>query len=535
MKKTKRTLKLLISFIAISLILIFNKSFASSVNLSAGRTSMKVGETTTVTGSVTSGDWNLTLSGNGQSRHLVSNNGTKAGNASDSASITFSPSAPGSCTFTLTGDETDYYTEQTVDVSKSVTIYVSAADPAPTPTPTPTPSAPKKNDVTHEGTNNNNTQSTTDNKQKSNNTHLKSLTVSAGSLNTAFNRDNQNYSLVFSNQDELKNLTQITINAEAEDGNAKVTGTGTFAVKNGEQSFSIRVTAENGINYRTYVISLNKPADTTENADNLKIETLEINAVDEDGNQTKVDLDKDFNPDELEYSINVDENIKSLSINAKVGDDTIVTIDGADNLLPGENIVTVTLTSKNDETIKKVYTIKVNKAGNTDDDMENLIMDNEILGENSKRPLTKSLIVGLIILIAILVVVLITLLVVNKKKKKNKALKDEDIDDEIPDEEFDNSDSDDKKEEKEDLTSEEPKEEKENGNNDEIENDEAENADSSKYEDDSKDKNFEENDEEDNNKKFDDEEDFEEDSSDDWNNGDNTDWKKGKRHKGKHF
>ena len=535
MKKTKRTLKLLISFIAISLILIFNKSFASSVNLSAGRTSMKVGETTTVTGSVTSGDWNLTLSGNGQSRQLVSNNGTTAGNASDSASITFSPSAPGSYTFTLTGDETDYYTEQPASVSRSVTINVSAADPAPTPTPTPTPSAPKKNDVTHEGTNNNNTQSTTDNKQKSNNTHLKSLTVSAGSLNTAFNRDNQNYSLVFSNQDELKNLTQITINAEAEDGNAKVTGTGTFAVKNGEQSFSIRVTAENGINYRTYVISLNKPADTTENADNLKIETLEINAVDEDGNQTKVDLDKDFNPDELEYSINVDENIKSLSINAKVGDNTIVTIDGADNLLPGENIVTVTLTSKNDETIKKVYTIKVNKAGNTDDDMENLIMANEILGENSKRPLTKSLIVGLIILIAILVVVLITLLVVNKKKKKNKALKDEDIDDEIPDEEFDNSDSDDKKEEKEELTSEEPKEEKENGNNDEIENDEAENADSSKYEDDSKDKNFEENDEEDNNKKIDDEEDFEEDSSDDWNNGDNTDWKKGKRHKGKHF
>lgn len=510
----------------------FSKSYATSASISPKNKTVKVGEPVKVTGTINAASGEISLTG----ANKIAWNSDDASNITKTISTTFTPQEEGTTKIILSGKIWDENSKGT-QTKDSVSVYEECVITAKGSSSNSSSSTSKSTSDSKEIEKNlpiESTKKTTDTSNKSRNNYLSSIKISDGTLSPEFNRETTEYTTNFDDENTIKNLDKIKITATAEDKKSKVTGTGEKALTEGDNKFSIKVTSESG-DTRTYVISLNKPADTTENADNLKIETLEINAVDEDGNQTKVDLDKDFNPDELEYSINVDENIKSLSINAKVGDDTIVTIDGADNLLPGENIVTVTLTSKNDETIKKVYTIKVNKAGNTDDDMENLIMANEILGENSKRPLTKSLIVGLIILIAILVVVLITLLVVNKKKKKNKALKDEDIDDEIPDEEFDNSDSDDKKEEKEELTSEEPKEEKENGNNDEIENDEAENADSSKYEDDSKDKNFEENDEEDNNKKIDDEEDFEEDSSDDWNNGDNTDWKKGKRHKGKHF
>jgi uncharacterized protein YgiM (DUF1202 family) len=97
-------------------------SNAASSSLTGSKT-VTVGDSVTVTASVSAGAWNLTLSGNGESKSLVGQTTTQ-GNSSASTSITFTASKAGTYTFTLSGDISDYDTEVTESVSKTCTITV---------------------------------------------------------------------------------------------------------------------------------------------------------------------------------------------------------------------------------------------------------------------------------------------------------------------------------------------------------------------------------------------------------------------------
>lgn len=82
----------------------------------------------------------------------------------------------------------------------------------------------------------------------SKNNYLKSLSVEGATLSPAFNKDTLEYSV------ELEpETTSIKVNATKEDGKASITGAGSVAVSEGDNTIKIVVTAENG-NERTYVI-----------------------------------------------------------------------------------------------------------------------------------------------------------------------------------------------------------------------------------------------------------------------------------------
>ena len=153
---------------------------------------------------------------------------------------------------------------------------------------------------------------------------------------------------------------------------------------------------------------------------------LEVNKIDSDNNFIKATLDKDFDPETFDYTLNVEKNIKALDVDAKVEKEgIIVKIDGIDNLKEGENKVTITLTAEDDESLKTVYTINVNKEKSEEN--ENVIATNESVDKKLGKVNYKAIIIGFIALIAVLVIVLITLLIINKKKSKS-SLKDEEID-----------------------------------------------------------------------------------------------------------
>ncbi len=83
----------------------------------------------------------------------------------------------------------------------------------------------------------------------SKNNYLKSLTVDGQEFTPKFDKNTLEYQLELENDVEA-----ITIHAEAEDKKSSVSGEGTKTVVEGDNKFTIRVTAENG-SVRNYVIN----------------------------------------------------------------------------------------------------------------------------------------------------------------------------------------------------------------------------------------------------------------------------------------
>ena len=98
-------------------------------------------------------------------------------------------------------------------------------------------SSNKESQISYEGNNNN---------------YLSSLTIDGYDLNTSFKKTNTTY---FINVDN--NVSNININAIAEDDSAKVTVYGNNNIKSGKNKVLISVTSENG-NVRFYRVFVNK-------------------------------------------------------------------------------------------------------------------------------------------------------------------------------------------------------------------------------------------------------------------------------------
>lgn len=186
----------------------------------------------------------------------------------------------------------------------------------------------------------------------SSNNYLKSIRIDKGKLSPDFNRENLEYNVENINEDEIE------IIAEAEDEKATVSGTGTIALINGENIINITVTAENQA-VRVYQIHINKNQEFTQS--DLRLQTLEIKKINEDGKF--YDIDIGFDKDKFEYIINVESDISDLDIIPIVEEEgTIVETQGKNNLLEGENEINITLTNINDETKTTIYSLKVIKA-----------------------------------------------------------------------------------------------------------------------------------------------------------------------------
>jgi hypothetical protein len=122
--------------------------------------------------------------------------------------------------------------------------------------------------------------------------------------------------------------------------------------------------------------------------------------------------------------MDVDEDTKELNIDYEIDekfkDKIDVEITGNKDLKPGENIITIKLTSKDDDKVTTTYTIKVTKAG---------LIEEEKPVENKGSGLNIKLIIIIIgSIIGLLVLILILLLIVNhiQKKKAKEAMKADD-------------------------------------------------------------------------------------------------------------
>ena len=419
MRKIK---KILFAFIMTAILMICLKVSevnAASYSITASQSTVTVGTTVTLTASVNAGSWNLKITGNGISQPLLGET-TTTSNTSASASASFTPTEPGTYTFYLTGDVTDYETEVTeTGISKSVTITVN-----PVPEQEPDEEQPSESENQNQNDNVPNesnvpteTPSTpTPTVTKSSNNYLSGITIGTGTLSPEFYRETFEYTVEFDDTVNLYDLKEIEISATAEDNRATVEGAGTIQLNDGENNITLTVTAENGT-ARTYTIKVVKPMPVEQSA--LRLQTLVLNGINTNGEYQTINIE--FDPETFDYDITVPNEITAISINPTTeNEDIIIEATGGESLNEGDNRIIIILTSPSDETIKTTYTINVERQAA-------LVTEGQGLTKEQLGIMIIASVVGVILLVVIIVAI-----VKHVRKKKRFDYDDEDEDVEMP-------------------------------------------------------------------------------------------------------
>lgn len=176
---------------------------------------------------------------------------------------------------------------------------------------------------------------------RSSNNNLKSLVVNDKKITL---NSNQSYTLTVDNK-----VTTADIKTTLEDTKAKVEISGNNNLKVGSNTFKIKVTAENEAikTYTLTIIRKNADGDITDLSNNTNLKSLTI-----------TDYKIDFNKETLTYNIEVESNVKKLTLKYEVEDSkATVSVDGNKDFKEGLNTVKILVTAENGETA--TYTINV--------------------------------------------------------------------------------------------------------------------------------------------------------------------------------
>lgn len=181
-------------------------------------------------------------------------------------------------------------------------------------------------------------------------TTLKNIVISSGKLNPSYVASTRSY-----NVDVTKDIDKITINAVKNNETQKVTGVvKDYALKFGENKFTITVVAENG-NSKDYVITVNRQ-DTRSTNNNLK--SLEI----EEGK-----LNKEFKSDVLEYQMKVLYDVTKLNIKYETEEEhaKVEVLGDVNKLKENENVITLKVTSEKGDVKEYKLVVTRLKEGET--------------------------------------------------------------------------------------------------------------------------------------------------------------------------
>lgn len=404
-----------------------NISNAAGASVRASKGTITVGESTTISASVTGNplDFSAKVTLNGKTVIDLSNNA--------SGSYTFTPSAKGTYTFVLSGEAAVSDTELQ-NLTGSCTVTVKEKE---TPPPPPSgddsgsgsSSGSESSSSSDSGSGSSSSSSSTEKPKnttkpqentetpKSDNCFLKSLSVNQGKLKPEFEKGTKNYEIVFDEGFDFSTLNNIEITAKAEDSKASVSLPKDTSVRDGDNTYYVTVYAEDSTSI-TYTLKLNKPEKLLDAG--LRLKSLNIEQINEEGESSALNISPAFNPDVQEYSANVEENIKSLKVNAEAEENVSIEIKGADSLQSGKNDVYIYLTTEENEDVVTVYKVVVDKKG----EVANVV--------RAKKPINKTLIFIIIGIIAILALLLTCLIIVNRKlKKENEDFEEDEESEEI--------------------------------------------------------------------------------------------------------
>lgn len=310
-----KIIKLLIIMI-VAFFIIAPKVNAASIYTSAS--TVYPGQTFTASVTINAAAWNVHSSTTGPVSGCIMNDADSsptAMNMQKTVSVSCTATGTGTITISLSGD---YTTQDGANIALSGSTSVQVvAQPAPQPqTPTYRPPVQQQPQV-----------------PKSTNNYLKSLSVEGCTISPAFNKDTLEYSC----KDLM--IDKITINAEVEDSKAYLTGTGEKELFNGDNNFEVVVTSESGAQ-KVYKLLINK-----KNIPSTKILKLGLG-------------DKEYKIDDEIILFGLPAGTEKIDLKVTTDSTTAnVNINGNDNLKPGHNIVTITVSDT--DCVDKVYKVLV--------------------------------------------------------------------------------------------------------------------------------------------------------------------------------
>ena len=298
----QETIKIVITIIisALALFIMSNKVDASDYGITSSAKEVYVGDSVTVTGTVTAGSWEVTLQGAGQNKKIVGYTDTTA-NKTATASITFTASEATTYTFTFTGNVTDYDTEQVENISKSLTI-TAKEKPVSNPEPAPSTSSTENNNQNSGSSNNqgsSNNSATTNQpveEKKSSNANLRNLGIRPNDF-SGFKANKTSYSVTVPNDVE-----KVEVYAVAQDDKSTIEGTGNKKLQVGKNSADVVVTAEDGTK-KTYTINITREEEKVE-------ETIQTTEVE----NTQPEAGSEIMPITAETPVSVQKGLKELNI-----------------------------------------------------------------------------------------------------------------------------------------------------------------------------------------------------------------------------
>ncbi len=181
--------------------------------------------------------------------------------------------------------------------------------------------------------------------EKSNNKALKSLTVAPGELTPAFDAETTKY-----NMQVEQGITEVTIEALAEDEKAKIEVAGNKELKLGENTVTIKVTAEDET-VRTYtIIVLRGEAVKAPQLSLLSVKSGKLNPI--------------FQSDVHSYELELTEDLSKIDMDLMtVGNDAKFEVIGNENLKDGSVIKIIVYTGEKDAdgSVQTEYQIKIKK------------------------------------------------------------------------------------------------------------------------------------------------------------------------------
>jgi len=187
----------------------------------------------------------------------------------------------------------------------------------------------------------------------SNDNTLKNLSVDGYTMSPAFNKNTLTYSVSVPNS-----ATEVMINALANNAKAKVEVTGNTNLKVGENTVSVKVTAEDG-SVKTYTVKV------TREKEDEPVVTLDGDATLKSLSISGYTLSPTFNKNTNVYSINVGENITGLDVDAIPSSNKAkVEVIGNKNWKYGVNNVSIVVTAENGN--KNTYIVNVNRKSPED-------------------------------------------------------------------------------------------------------------------------------------------------------------------------
>ena len=313
----------------IAIILGVNISNAAGSELSATSYDAKVGDKVTIKASFTAAAWNISISGDKISGGNYASQTEDLSEKTTSKSFSLDTSVEGTYTIKMTGDITDA-NGNVEKVDKSITIKVTKSQTTQTPT-----------DPGSAGTT-----------SKSTEAKLSNFGIKPNDF-SGFKKNTYNYTHEVPN-----NVSEITVYATPVQGATVTSGTGKVALKEGDNTIKVVVTAEAG-NTQTYTLTIKRrtaaeDAEQSGETSDASLKSLGIKPEEYDFSG--------FQKDKTEYSVEVPEEVEEIEVYAEATNSkALISGTGKVQLKNGKNKLIVQVTAEDGTT--RTYTLEVTRGG----------------------------------------------------------------------------------------------------------------------------------------------------------------------------